>query len=96
VQLHAVVHTHYTDCSSGNFRASSIQSWPCTKWLSLVSQLQEICGGHSLRSDKRQKTCRTGWKAWQQPLSTKAYERWSHDMTGALIYVAVMWSSSLM
>jgi hypothetical protein len=26
VQLHAVVHTHYTDCSSGNFRASSIQS----------------------------------------------------------------------
>jgi hypothetical protein len=59
----------------------------------LFLHLKKDCG-----VTKRQKTLRkTGWNAWRRPFSTRAYKRWYHDMTIALIYKVTKWRrSSLM
>ena len=55
----------------------------------ISSELQKhFLVGQKVRSDQRQKTCRTGCKGWRQPFPTKAYKNWSHEMTSAFIYLA--------
>jgi len=59
----------------GNFQASSIQSYSCTKWVSLISPPHKICDQQVWRVNKRWKTLhRTGWKALATTFSNKGIQ----------------------
>ena len=45
--------------------------------------------------DKRRCACKTGWKPWRWTFSTVACLSWLRSMTSSLIYVAAIWSSSI-